>query len=126
MGRHLKDLLRDSDRSDSLFFENEGIIADFSRQRVTDKTLKVGNLYVGSLSGCQPAEFDVETAFLTKYGNALYSKEGTSINIISAIDCLCLVFKVFDIIRNLHLHLNTQVPHSPFSDLISRILILAH
>lgn len=40
--RHLKDLLRDAERSDGLFFEAEGIIADFSRQRITtDKTLPV-------------------------------------------------------------------------------------
>jgi hypothetical protein len=40
--RHLKDLLRDSERSDALFFEHNGILADFSRQRVTvDKTLPV-------------------------------------------------------------------------------------
>ncbi|BDA44166.1 Glucose-6-phosphate isomerase, cytosolic 1 [Coccomyxa sp. Obi] len=38
---HLKDLLRDGDRSDLLFHEFNKIIADFSRQRVTKKTLEL-------------------------------------------------------------------------------------
>lgn len=39
--RHLRDLLRDGHRSDTLFHEFNKIIADFSRQRVTSRTLEV-------------------------------------------------------------------------------------
>ncbi len=39
--RHLRDLLRDAERSDMLYEEHNKIIADFSRQRVTKKTLEV-------------------------------------------------------------------------------------
>ena len=38
--RHLKDLLRDTHRSDTLFKEHNGILADFSRQRMTEETLQ--------------------------------------------------------------------------------------
>ena len=38
---HLRDLLRKEDRSDALFHEYGGIVADFSRQRVTMKTIEV-------------------------------------------------------------------------------------
>ena len=38
--RHLKDLLRDTHRSDTLFKEHNGILADFSRQRMTEDTLQ--------------------------------------------------------------------------------------
>ena len=44
MCRHLRDLLRDADRDELLFHEHNKIIADFSRQRVTKKTLEVGHL----------------------------------------------------------------------------------
>ena len=36
----MKDLLRDTHRSDTLFKEHNGILADFSRQRMTEDTLK--------------------------------------------------------------------------------------
>lgn len=36
---HLRDLLRDTTRSDQLFKEHNGILADFSRQRMTKATL---------------------------------------------------------------------------------------
>lgn len=39
MFRHLRDLLRDTARSDLLFKEHNGILADFSRQRFTKDTL---------------------------------------------------------------------------------------
>ncbi|KAK9866033.1 hypothetical protein WJX84_007669 [Apatococcus fuscideae] len=38
---HLRDLLRKEDRSDALFHEYGGIVADFSRQRVTMKTIEL-------------------------------------------------------------------------------------
>ena len=39
--RHLRALLRDAARSDFLFHEHNKIISDFSRQRVTQKTIEV-------------------------------------------------------------------------------------
>ena len=51
--RHLRDLLRDAERSDMLYEEHNKIIADFSRQRVTKKTLEVccaGAMPVSALS----------------------------------------------------------------------------
>ena len=39
--RHLRDLLRDSARSDLLFHEHNKVLADFSRQRITSQTLDV-------------------------------------------------------------------------------------
>ena len=39
--RHLRDLLRDSARSEALFHEHNKVLADFSRQRITSKTLDV-------------------------------------------------------------------------------------
>lgn len=45
MRRHLRDLLQDQKRSDMLYQEHTSehgtLIADFSRQRVTDETLKL-------------------------------------------------------------------------------------
>jgi len=38
--RHLKDLLRDTARSDYLFKEHNQILADFSRQRMTKETVQ--------------------------------------------------------------------------------------
>ncbi|KAL3144094.1 hypothetical protein ABBQ32_003885 [Trebouxia sp. C0010 RCD-2024] len=38
---HLRDLLADVPRCDDLFFEHNGIICDFSRQRVTTKTVQL-------------------------------------------------------------------------------------
>lgn len=40
-GRHLRDLLRDSARSEALFHEHNKVLADFSRQRITSRTLDV-------------------------------------------------------------------------------------
>ncbi len=39
--RHLRVLLRDAKRSEFLFHEHNKIISDFSRQRVTEKTIEV-------------------------------------------------------------------------------------
>lgn len=39
--RHLKDLLRDTNRSDYLFKEHNQILADFSRQRMTKDTVSL-------------------------------------------------------------------------------------
>ena len=39
--RHLRDLLADNARCDQLFHEHDSIFCDFSRQRVTSKTLEV-------------------------------------------------------------------------------------
>ena len=50
MRRHLRDLLRDGHRSDTLFHEFNKIIADFSRQRVTSKTLEVRRSIIISIS----------------------------------------------------------------------------
>lgn len=41
--RHLRDLLADVSRCDGLFFEHNGIVCDFSRQRVTTKTVQVSS-----------------------------------------------------------------------------------
>jgi hypothetical protein len=38
---HLKSLLKDEKRTDMLTVSNEGVYADFSRQRVTNETLRV-------------------------------------------------------------------------------------
>ncbi|KAK9786064.1 hypothetical protein WJX73_005394 [Symbiochloris irregularis] len=38
---HLRDLLLDETRCKKMFFENEGILADLSRQRMTEKTLQL-------------------------------------------------------------------------------------
>ncbi|KAK9822696.1 hypothetical protein WJX81_002499 [Elliptochloris bilobata] len=38
---HLRDLLRDSGRSEALFHEHNKVLADFSRQRITSKTLEL-------------------------------------------------------------------------------------
>ena len=48
--RHLRELLGDAKRSEMLFYEHNGILADLSRQRVTDETLEV------SISGSTSAE----------------------------------------------------------------------
>jgi hypothetical protein len=40
MCRHLRDLLRDTARSDYLFKEHNQILADFSRQRMTKETVE--------------------------------------------------------------------------------------
>jgi len=40
MYRHLRDLLRDTARSDYLFKEHNQILADFSRQRMTKETVE--------------------------------------------------------------------------------------
>ena len=47
--RHLRDLLRDAERDDLMFHEHNKIIADFSRQRLTKKTLEVGRDFGGPL-----------------------------------------------------------------------------
>lgn len=39
--RHLRELLGDPKRSEQLFYEHNGILADLSRQRITDETLEV-------------------------------------------------------------------------------------
>lgn len=40
--RHLRDLLQDEERTDSLIREHNGLYVDFSRQNVTQTTLQVG------------------------------------------------------------------------------------
>lgn len=47
---HLRDLLNDEKRCMSLIKESEGIYFDFTRQRVTSKTMEVG-LGVGGAQG---------------------------------------------------------------------------
>ncbi len=44
----MRDLLRDSARSDMLFHEHNKVLADFSRQRVTDKTLEASAPTLGT------------------------------------------------------------------------------
>ena len=44
--RHLRDLLADNARCDQLFHEHDSIFCDFSRQRVTSKTLEVSTASV--------------------------------------------------------------------------------
>ena len=44
--RHLRDLLADNNRCDQLFHEHDSIFCDFSRQRVTSKTLEVSTASV--------------------------------------------------------------------------------
>lgn len=39
--RHLRDLLQDEERTDSLIREHNGLYVDFSRQNVTQTTLQV-------------------------------------------------------------------------------------
>ena len=41
--RHLRELLGDAKRSEMLFYEHNGILADLSRQRITDETLSVSS-----------------------------------------------------------------------------------
>jgi hypothetical protein len=41
MPRHLKDLLRDQQRCEALIKEEGGLYIDFSRQRMTQETVKV-------------------------------------------------------------------------------------
>lgn len=40
--RHLRDLLLDEERTDSLIREHNGLYVDFSRQNVTETTMQVG------------------------------------------------------------------------------------
>ena len=53
--RHLRDLLRDAARSELLFHEHNKIISDFSRQRVTQKTIEVGHIPLNLWESCADA-----------------------------------------------------------------------